>query len=518
MQIARILGIFLALQLAACPALAQPMQTSITASSIQPLEKSRVALLNRLTWGLTPASAGAFVRQGETRFLETQLAPGEPDLPSAVRRQIEQMEISQVAPEDLLEDIRRHHASISRLLSVERRREQNNMLQRQVNRLANEAAQRTVLMALYSQNQLQERMTWFWMNHFNLHMGKHAYMSVLIPDYEQHTVRPRALGSFRELLLATMRHPAMLVYLDNTENHADRPDTRYAQTLLQTHTLGSATAYTKNDVTALAQILSGLNVNVSGAIPTLADEHIRHYRQQGVLEFDPNHHDFSDKHFLGHTIAGTGWNELEHVADILVSHPATARHISHKLAVYFVGDSPSESLIARLSERFLATQGDIAAILASLFTSAEFQASLLEDNFKDPMRYVMGSLRLLHRDGPPIVHAQSIVNWLRQLGQPLYGRKSPEGYPLQRSIWQGSGQMIARFNVARAIGGANPQFFQQRDQTFVDAREAPDRLLRVYDDLLLPSLGEESLQSLAYARNTHEWNTLLLSSPEFMNL
>ncbi len=518
MQIVVLAGLCLAIFLSPPHAQAQEAVALVSATSgRQTLDQDRLALINRLTWGITIPLAKDLQRQGSEWFLDAQLTSGQAAPPLPVQARIDQMEISRIPVEQLIYQLRREQQEVNKSLPGENRENRRKLFQQHLNQLANEAAQRSVLTALYSQHQLQEKMTWFWMNHFNVYIGKNAYMRALTPDYESKAIRPRALGNFRDLLLATMQHPAMLLYLDNHQNRVGQVNENYARELLELHTLGVDGGYTQADVEALTRILTGLGVNLTGSQPKITEENRRYYIRQGVFEFNPDRHDFTVKTFLGNEIAGAGLQEISRVADILAKHPATARHISRKLAIYFVGDEPSDTLVKAMSQTFLKSQGNIASILRTMLEHPEFQRSLVHDNFKDPMRYVLACVRLLHSAGPPIVNAQAIVAWLRQLGQPLYGRETPDGYPLQRSAWQGSGQMIARFNVARAIGSGNSQFFQEPGQSALPSRPAPSDIRKAYHPTLLSSLSDASRDALARARNLHEWNTLLLSSPEFMN-
>ncbi len=164
---------------------------------------------------------------------------------------------------------------------------------------------------------------------------------------------------------------------------------------------------------------------------------------------------------MGKPIAGGGLDAVEQAVDLLVSQPACARFVAHKLAVYFVSDDPPPALTERMAKTFQKTHGDIAEVLATLFKSREFAGSL-GTKFKDPMHYVVATVRLAY-DGKAIINTHPVVNWLNALGEPLFGRQTPDGYPLTESGWASSGQISRRFEIARTIGGGSGGLFEPED-------------------------------------------------------
>jgi len=217
------------------------------------------------------------------------------------------------------------------------------LYQQGMNELAREAAARDLLRDLYSDDQLKEQMAWFWVNHFNVQAAK-ANLRAMVGDYENAAIRPRALGRFRDLLEATLKHPAMLRYLDNADNAAGHVNENYARELMELHTMGVDSGYTQQDVQELARILTGVGIDPSPGDPNPGVHPAGDLIHAGLFEFNPNRHDYGDKVLLGHPIKGRGFAEVEEALDILCRQPATARHISLELAQYFVSDDPPDRL------------------------------------------------------------------------------------------------------------------------------------------------------------------------------
>jgi uncharacterized protein (DUF1800 family) len=334
-------------------------------------------------------------------------------------------------------------------------------------------------------------MVWFWLNHFSVHQYK-ANLRWLIGDYEEQAIRPRALGHFYDLVLATLEHPAMLQYLDNNQNAVGHINENYARELMELHTLGVQGGYTQQDVQQLARVLTGVGINV-GDPPRLKPEWQRLYRRSGAFEFNPARHDFGPKTLLGHSVEGSGFGEVENAVRLIVHQPACAHFISRELAIYFVADDPPPQLIERMAQTFLRTDGD---------------------KFKDPMRYVISSVRFAY-DGRPIANSRPLLNWLNGLGEGPYGRATPDGYALTELNWASSGQMSRRFEIARAIGSGNAGLFDPEDGSVATATGFPQLSSRLYFEALEPFLAARTRDALNRANSQQEWNTFLLSSPDF---
>jgi uncharacterized protein (DUF1800 family) len=339
----------------------------------------------------------------------------------------------------------------------------------------------------------------------------------LVGDYEENAIRPHALGKFRELLGATAHHPAMLRYLDNAQNAANRINENYARELMELHTLGVGGGYTQADVQELARVLTGVGINPRPAdqgMPNIRPALRGDYVRQGLFEFNPNRHDYGPKTFLGRPITRHGLAESDEALDRLARAPATAHFISNKLAVYFVADQPSRALVERMAATFQRSDGDIAATLDTMFRSPEFAASL-GGKFRDPVHYTLAGVRLAY-DTRVVRNVDPILSWLNRLGEPLYAHETPDGYPMTQDAWASPGQMSTRFDIARAIGGNGEVLFRDPQ---AGAQRAPGMAMAELPAVrrLQPLLSADTQGALAQARSPQEWNTYLLSSPELMH-
>jgi uncharacterized protein (DUF1800 family) len=409
------------------------------------------------------------------------------------------------------------------------RREALRTLARQGGQLADEARERELLRAVYSSDQLREQMVWFWLNHFSVFENK-AQVRWLVANYEEQAIRPYALGHFRDLVMATLEQPAMLQYLDNFRNTAGHINENYAREFMELHTLGVGSGYTQQDVQQLARVFTGIGVNFARAPrlpPQLRGLYLRDVREDG-FEFNPARHDFGQVTLLGHTVRGAGFDEVRNAVTLIVRQSACARFVSRELATYFVADDPPPQLVAAMARTFQHTDGDIAAVLRTMFSSPQFTTSL-GTKFKDPMRYVVSAMRLTY-DGRPIENPQPLVNWLRALGEVPYGHQTPDGYALTQAGWSSPGQLTRRFDIARVIGSGRAPLFEPTGTvgtagSAVGGRPgampvsalltAPPLSDGIYQTALAPFLADSTRSALDAARSPAEWNALLLSSPEF---
>ncbi|MEI7970693.1 MAG: DUF1800 domain-containing protein [Betaproteobacteria bacterium] len=481
-------------------------------SAIDPVERYR--WLNRLTWGANPAIADFARSVDRDTFVERQLQATGSHLPAPVQARIAALTISRVPIESLLRDLDERRKAADAVPGDEERKAAQQAHQQDVNRIAREPATRHVLRALYSTDQILERMTWFWLNHFSVNQNK-ANLRLIMGDYEESALRPHALGRFRDLLGAVASHPAMLRYLDNEQNAAGHINENFARELLELHTLGVDGGYSQQDVQELARILTGVGANFARTTPNVRKDLQSRYVRRGLFDFNPARHDFGDKRFLGEPIRGKGLEELDEALDRMASHPATGRLISLRLATYWLSDTPPPRLVDDMALTFRKTDGDIRATLRTLFLSPEFRSGI-PPKFKDPMNYVISAVRLAY-DTRPIVNVGPVLAWLNRMGEPLYGRATPDGYPLQGSAWMSPGQMTTRFEVAKAIGSSSAGLFRTEDPAPVDQPAFPQLANALYHEAIARTLSDSTRTALDQAGSQQEWNTLLLSSPEFMH-
>ncbi|MGK5026316.1 DUF1800 family protein [Janthinobacterium sp. RB2R34] len=487
---------------------------STTVQPGQPPAAQALAMQQRVTWGINAGSVRQLQQQGWDRYLQAQLHPGKAVLPPAIQAQIDTMTISQTPMDQLVMGIEQRRKDASAVVDDMAKQQAQKDYQQELNRLARQAATRSLLLDVYSPNQLQQQMSWFWLNHFSVHEGKHN-LRAMVGDYEMNAIAPHALGKFRDLLAATVHHPAMLRYLDNEANAANRINENYARELMELHTLGVNGGYSQKDVQELARILTGVGVNLGADTPKVKPALQAQYVRRGLFEFNPNRHDYGDKQFLGQTVKGRGLAELDEALDRLSRSPATARFISGKLAQYFVGDTPPEALVASMAQTFQQTDGDIAGVLQTMFASDAFKQSLGR-KFKDPMHYVVSAVRLSY-DDKPILNAAPMLGWLSRMGQSLYERQTPDGYPLQDTAWASPGQMTTRFDIARTIASGSAGLFKTDGPQPLEKPAFPQLASAVYFQSIEPTLSAATRQALQQAGTPQEWNTFLLSSPEMMH-
>jgi uncharacterized protein (DUF1800 family) len=484
---------------AAAPARAQP---PTGAGAITTTEADALHALNRLGYGPAPGEVAHVMQVGVDRYVDEQLHPERLALPADLSRQLASLTTAGLSQRDLITQFR--EAAEAAKTDGEEGKARRRDYYRQLDLEAGEAR---LWSAARSPRQLEERMVDFWFNHFNVFIGK-GLDRVLVANYEREAIRPYALGRFRDLLGATAHHPAMLFYLDNWQSvaagfqpqqqraagAAAKPsglNENYARELMELHTLGVDGGYSQQDVTELARVLTGWTF-----APRLSTG-------ASVFVFDARRHDNGDKLWLGQRIGDQGQAEGEHALDLLAASPATARHLGFELAQYFVADQPPQALVERLAQRYQATGGDIRAMLELLFASPEFRSAKVHDaKFKTPYDYVVSSVRVA---GVPIDNVQPLLGTLRQLGMPLYGCQTPDGYKNTQDAWLNPDAITRRIGFATALAAGK----------LPGAPTAP-----VDADALLATLGGEiSPKTRAtIAEATPDLRApMVLGSPEFMH-
>ncbi len=389
-----------------------PVET-LSSSPLSPLPLPHYAALNRLTFGPRWSERQRVADIGLAAWIEEQLAPGAIDdgpldwrmrdfdilqLDAATLAELGNLLFDNIQPENVLQPFR----------------------------------QATLLRQVYSRRQLYEVMVEFWSDHFNISVDKGDCWYLKVVD-DREVIRPHALGKFRDLLMASARSPAMLVYLDNQANRAGAPNENYAREVMELHTLGVDGGYTQRDVMELARCLTGWTV--------------RDGIRRGTFTFDPAIHDPGSKTVLGMRIPPGGMEEAESVLDMLATHPATAQRIATKLARRFIADDPPRALVARAADVFLQTGGDIQAVLRTiLFDGLLPAAASLPPKFKRPVNFLVSALRSLNAEtdgGAPLQQA------LSRMGQAYYAWPTPDGPPDTTSEWQGN--LLYRWKFALAL-------------------------------------------------------------------
>ncbi len=457
-------------------------------------------VLNRLAYGPRPGDVGRVAQMGVQRWIDQQLHPETIPLPADLDARLAALDtVNRSAGESLAEFLELRRAVRMDDEGAKQRRREAEM------RVARQAAEARLLRAVESPRQLEEVMVDFWYNHFNVFAGK-GIDRALVTSYERDAIRPHALGSFRALLGATAKHPAMLFYLDNVVSSAPRPDAKgkarglnenYARELMELHTLGADGGYTQRDVTELARMLTGWTFDQK-----------RLARTGETFRFDAGRHDAGTKTWLGRAIAPAGQQEGEYALDVLAMHPATARHVSRELAQYFVSDEPPPSLVDRMAATWQASQGDIRAVLATLFASREFMdAGSVGAKFKTPYQFVVSALRA---SGMQVANVGPLVNTMSQLGMPLYGCQTPDGYKNTQDAWLNPDALTRRIAFASALAGGKLPLATVP----ADAPPAPLDPVRLQATLA----GSVSPRTLGIVqRNPDNLRAaMLLGSPDFM--
>ncbi|WDM67904.1 DUF1800 domain-containing protein [Xanthomonas cucurbitae] len=482
-----------------------------------PLTAMQMCWLQRATYVVDADSAMQLRRLGSKGYGTLLLRPSaDAVLPAPIRTQLQQFDALHTPLVTLLTQYEADKIRLQDMPDGDEKAALRKDWQARGGQMLTQARQAQLLRAVYAPDQLREQLVWFWLNHFSVYADK-GRVKWMAADYMENAIRPNATGKFADLVMATLESPAMLEYLDNAKNAKGKVNENYARELMELHTLGVHGGYTQQDVQQLALILTGAGlvpIKATGAPPLPVNKPGQPpVVRKGLFEFNPARHQPGDKLLLGQRIAGGGLEEIEQAVHLLVRQPACAQFVSQRMAEYFVSDTPPAALVARMASTFQHSDGDIAKVMQTMLDSAEF-AQAQPRKFKDPNRFVVSAMRLAYAD-QPVRNAGPMASWVQQLGEPLFGRITPDGWSLQSQAWTSSGQLARRFEVARALGSGPKQLFRRDGDTDTPIPAVTQIDTRASYRWLAPSLSAGTRQALEQARSPTEWNGFLLSSPDF---
>ena len=377
------------------------------AATPAPSERQRAEhALNRLGFGAKPGDVERVVRTGVDRWIEQQLHPERIDDRAVEARVARYTKDVEIPP-----------------------REDKEMARKAARKAVADVSAQRILRAAESERQLNEVMVDFWMNHFNVFAGK-GLDRFLVAEYERDAIRPRVWGRFEDLLMATAKSPAMLVYLDNARSRNGALNENYARELMELHTIGVDAGYTQKDVTELARVFTGWSID-----------------REREFRFRRFTHDTGTKTVLGVTLRNGGIDEGERMIRFLARHPSTAKHIARKLCIRLVSDAPPPVLVERVAKRFRDTNGDLRATVKTILDSPEFWSSR-GAKVKSPFEYAVSAIRA---SGATIHDPLPLASELRKMGEGLYLAQPPTGYPDDAESWLTSGATLARLDFVLAL-------------------------------------------------------------------
>ena len=426
------------------------------------LTRTDLRWLSRVTFGVNADVASRYQQIGRERFLDEQLKAPVADAAELTAALAALPGLQQPAVERV-RAARQERQQLNAISDAAAQQQARRALNREANDAVLDTASRHLLRAVRSPSQLREQMTWFWMNHFSVFARK-ANVAWTLAEYET-GLREHAFGSFRDLVMTSVTAPAMLVYLDNAHSRVGQINENYARELMELHTLGvsggpSGSRYTQQDVQELARVLTGVGRRTGvgrGETPgrrpaCAATGHARAVRVRPARVTTPAARPSSAGPSTA-TASPKSRTPSPGCADSrrprgtsAPGWPPTSSPTSRRAA-----------LVSAMAAAFERTGGSIAAVLREMFLHPAFLGGLGGDaggKFKDPMQFVVSSLRLADNERP-ITNLRPAVRWLQALGQPLYGRVTPDGYALTEAAWTSSGQLVQRFEIARAIGAGN---------------------------------------------------------------
>jgi uncharacterized protein (DUF1800 family) len=510
------------------------LSTSVPSATTVPNDARTIEhVLNRMGFGARPGDVERVQKMGLERYIDEQLHP-ERIADRDIDARLSGFTTLGLTTDQIAQQFERPQTELRKKLQQQgvdpsdpsaKRPPEVMAVQQRANSLLVELGEQKVVRAIYSERQLQEVLTDFWFNHFNVdaRKGRDRFM---LTSYERDTIRPHVLGTFRELLGASAKSPAMLFYLDNWMSvdpggpHPDpaaarrgprgrllmpapRPpaannqrrglNENYGRELMELHTLGVDGGYTQKDVTEVARAFTGWT--------------IENPQQGGEFRFEPRLHDEGEKIVLGHRIKSGGMQDGEEVLDILASQPSTAHFISLELTRRFVSDTPPPALVDRIAARFRDSNGDLREVMRAILTSPEFLGGdAYRAKVKTPFEFVVSAIRSL---GADVDDARPLVNAMQQLGMPLYQCQPPTGYKDTADAWTNTGALVARMNLALQISSGKMRGVSVAQSPVAGSQPAVVRAI-LNDDA-----SETTRATIAKATTGPQMMALALGSPEF---
>lgn len=535
-------------------------------------------LLSRFTFGATPNEIDYVVNKGLDKWLAEQLEANLPD--DTLQQKLAPYETLTMSNEAIVTtfpqpgqvlrmaikegiidkdsaktaDKKEYKNQIAALMQKNGYKPQQELYRQLINQ--------KILRAAYSNNQLQEVLTNFWFNHFNVSLTKNE-CGHFVTAYERDVIRPNVLGKFETLLLATAKSPAMLLYLDNAKSVANdnspvNPrlaalyakklqgmqmtdsnmqqittmdkfqkvkkaqglNENYAREIMELHTLGVDGGYTQQDVTNAAKVLTGwalyptLNAYGGDAAKKLIDRFGEEklikqgFVRDGDFMFNANKHDKTEKVVLGQTFAANGgYDEGLKLIEMLAHNKATANFISKKLAVRFVNDNPSKTLVDKMAKTFLEKEGDIKQVLVTMVNAPEFwDKDALREKTKSPFELAISAVRSLNAD---IKLPFQLYTWISKMGERMYYYQAPTGFPDKGQYWINTGSLLNRMNFGLALASQRiPGItFSLAALNNNHEPESSEAALNIYSNILMPERNlDETIKRLTPLINDPELN------------
>ena len=343
-----------------------------------------------------------------------------------------------------------------------------------------------------------ERLVMFWTNHFAIAVNKGEADRIIAGAYEREAIRPHVFGRFYDMLLAVETHPAMLLYLDNAQSigphsRSNRFNKRglnenLAREIMELHTLGVGSGYSQTDVTNFAKVITGWTIkrnnqpNIDGVT--------------GGFVFNANTHELGSQTILGHNYYDTGFDQGKTVLKNLAASPATAQHLSYKLARHFISDTPPLELVARMKQAYLDTDGDLSALYRILI---HHEAAVMpqQQKMRTPTEFLAAILRVSEAKPKP----NQIIGALKAMGQPLWEPGGPNGFEDSVAAWSSPEGLSTRMEFTNQMAN--------QLQNRIDARS-------LIEAALGPILSQDSRNAVAHAQSGAEALTIAFLTPEFM--